>query len=659
MKFKYKITALLLCAALCFPIAACNKGTGGSGGDKALTPTNPVTQDENKFTSPGLHDVRVTPSENVLVNADGTTAYRIVYPQNADAYVVKAAKTLQEHIRSAVGAQVETVEESNESWSEDATYIVVGNCALFAAAGLSMPEQDIGSTGVYIKTVGKSVFITGKGEYGVHNGVYVFLEHVFGHEHLYRDMTVYSVKAGETVYLPNMEIIERPDFEFNTNSTNMPEDAALANRWAQDAMWITPSEGSGDPIWHNSFNWINAAARTAHPDWVSEDGKQLCYTAHGVTEGEHSLDKMIDHAAEYALKAIHADPTRENITMTQQDYPTWCTCETCTAEETKYGTNAAVLVKFIKELSARVNRTLAEEAEKNGTEARTVRIWFFAYNATVKPPVKTEGGQTVAFDESVVCDDTVGVLLAPLEAKFAYSFYDEANEVVRENMEGWDACVKTKGAWLYSTDFRHFYYPYNSFDTIPENLRFVKSLGTMWIFNQGLGSGMTGFAAYKEHLNSKLYWNVNADAGQIRKSFFDSFYGEASEVMNKFYLETVAQCEWIYGTFDEMTGGVYENLEQAKFWPIGQLERWVNYCDEGLQAIAKYENTDPARYGLLKEHIVCESMFPRFALIRLYGSQFSVDALKEMKAEWKQDAQHYGFNSHDEGHSIDEIIKDW
>ena len=56
---------------------------------------------------------------------------------------------------------------------------------------------------------------------------------------------------------------------------------------------------------------------------------------------------------------------------------------------------------------------------------------------------------------------------------------------------------------------------------------------------------MTGFAAYKEHLNSKLYWNVNADAGAIRKSFFDSFYGEASEVMNKFYLETVAQCEWI------------------------------------------------------------------------------------------------------------------
>ena len=129
-----------------------------------------------------------------------------------------------------------------------------------------MPMQDIGATGVYVKTAGKSVFITGKGEYGVHNGVYVFLEHVFGHDHLYCDTTVFSVKAGDTVYLPTMDIVEKPDFEFNTNSTNMPEEAALANRWAQNAMWITPDEGSGDPIWHNSFNWFNEATRKANPN---------------------------------------------------------------------------------------------------------------------------------------------------------------------------------------------------------------------------------------------------------------------------------------------------------------------------------------------------------------------------------------------------------
>lgn len=656
MKYKRKFLAVLLCAALCFSTVACGKDNGDGNGEKGMPqPTNPISQEENHFTEPGLHSINVTPSENVLIDADGTTEYKIVYPKNASKYVVTAANALRENIRSAVGAETEIAEESDESWNEDAKYIVIGDCDLFTAAGLTMPMQDIGATGVYVKTAGKSVFITGKGEYGVHNGVYVFLEHVFGHDHLYCDTTVFSVKAGDTVYLPTMDIVEKPDFEFNTNSTNMPEEAALANRWAQNAMWITPDEGSGDPIWHNSFNWFNEATRKANPNWVADDGQQLCYTGHGV-EGE--LEKMLDHAAAYALKAIHADPTRNNITMTQQDYPTWCTCEACSAAEETYGTNAAVLVQFIKQLSARVNAELQEEAEE-GVAPRTVRIWFFAYNATVKPPVKTESGQTVAFDESVTCDETVGVIMAPLEAKFAYTFYDEANEVVRENMKAWDACVKIKGAWLYSTDFRHFYYPYNSFDTIPENLRFVKSLGTMWIFNQGIGSGMTGFAAYKEHLNSKLYWNVNADAGAIRKSFFDSFYGEASEVMNKFYLETVAQCEWIYGTFDEMTGGVYEDLEQAKFWPKGLLERWVGYCDEGLQAIAKYENTDPVRYGLLKEHIVCESMFPRFALIRLYGSQFSVNALQTMKAEWKRDAQHYNFKSHDEGHSIDEIIKDW
>lgn len=656
MRIKSKILATVLCLLLCFGAVACNKDGDGGNGDgtvKEPTPIGTVTQPEEFTVERGLHKVSVTPSDNVLVKADGTSEYTVLYPNNASDQIVSVARTLVRNMGLAVDADVEAEAEGEREWNEESKYIVLGNCDMFAAAELTMPSGDdaLGKTGVYLKTVGKSVFINGNHWLGVNNGIFVFLEHVFGHDQFYDNTTTFTVKKGQTVTLPNMEIIERPDFEYADHTTNQSRESALANRLTVYESFMN-LEGTGDTVWHNSFVWYNDAARNAHPEWVADNKAQLCYTAHGDPE---EYEKMLQYGVDYAMRNIEKNPDCDNMTLTQQDIWGWCLCETCTAENEKYGTDSAVVIKFCNDLAKRINEKLHETQPE-----RNITIWFFGYHETAAPPVKTDAsGKVVPFDDTVKCRDDVAVIIAPIESKYTHTYFEEINEKVYQNIMAWDAVAKVKGAWLYSTNFNYLYYPYNCFDTIAPDIRLFKSVGTQWIWNQGAGYGMTAFAAYKEYLNAKLYWDVTRDVNELRQRFFDGYYGAASEIMFKMYSEIVAHCNWIEQNFDEINGGLYENVEQAAMWPKGLLERWENYCREALEAVAPMQTEDPVYYDSLVENIVSESMFPRFALIRLYKTSYSKATLNAMRDSWRADATKYNFMTHCEHYSINDVYQEW
>ena len=115
MKKTSKIIAFLLCACLCFPLAACNKNGGGSDAPK---PTGTVTQTEELKGKDGLHKISIAPSDNVLVNADATTEYTIVYPKECHERVPAIAATFARNIGLATDASVPHKDVSYEVWSE-------------------------------------------------------------------------------------------------------------------------------------------------------------------------------------------------------------------------------------------------------------------------------------------------------------------------------------------------------------------------------------------------------------------------------------------------------------------------------------------------------------------------------------------------------------
>lgn len=651
MKRLQKIISAILGVVMCCSVVACSDKTDRT---ESPVPIKPMEQPSEHFANEGLHEVSIVPTNKVFIASDGTTDYKIVYPKNAHEYVVSAANALVRNIALAVDADIEAVEETNEAWSENAKYIVLGDCKLFEAAELELPEE-LNSTGCYIKTAGNSVFINAKGAYGVNNGVMVFMEHVLGHDFLYKDMTVFTVKPGDAVTLPQMTVVENPDFEFSSYSANMTVEAVHANRLSGDEAFM-PIKGSGDTTWHNSFVWYDDATRAEHRDWVSEDGTQLCYTAHGNKNGE--LDKMIQHGVDFIMPNIEANPTFDNITFTHQDRQSWCTCDACLAEKQKYGTDSAVCIKFVNKLAQAINKRLADNTPE-GETPRTIKLFFFGYQPTAAPPVKYENGKPVPYDGEVKCDPNVGVIIAPIEAKYTHTFYEEENKYSYDNLTAWGSVADTTACWLYGTDFSYYLYPYNCYDTIPDNLRLCKNINAQWIAVQGMPTGASHFTTYKDYLTYKLYWNVNSDVNAIKTKFFKEYYREAEPYMSAFYTEMAAHCRFIENNFDELGGTIYEQIEESKYWPQGLLERWVGYCNEGLKAIEKYKDVDNEMYEMLVKHVKVESMFPRYALIRLYPAMFGNDALTAMKADWKRDAQKYNFTTHAEHYTIDAVIGNW
>ena len=187
-----------------------------------------------------------------------------------------------------------------------------------------------------------------------------------------------------------------------------------------------------------------------------------------------------------------ACPDRNNFSFTHQDNEDSCGCPACGAEYEKYGASSAVIIKFVNKMADKVNARLEAEFEKgtawarNGDKARKVKIFFFAYNATKEPPAKKVGDAWQPIDESVKCNENVGVIAAMIKANFTYDLYDEHNRETYDIMMGWAACADTMTTWLYDTNFTNYMYPFNSFEQAAESYRFCKSIGSIGMFNQGI-----------------------------------------------------------------------------------------------------------------------------------------------------------------------------
>ena len=126
--------------------------------------------------------------------------------------------------------------------------------------------------------------------------------------------------------------------------------------------------------------------------------------------------------------------------------------------------------------------------------------------------------------------------------------------------------------------------------------------------------------------------------------YFTNYYLDAGEPMRQYFDELRAwmrHLETEYPT--EISGYIYTEIAQAKFWPKNLLEHWLALIDEAYEAAEAYKD-DKALYESMIRRIKKESMFPRYALIEFYSGTYSVDVLEEMMLSFKEDAQKLSFS---------------
>jgi len=452
---------------------------------------------------------------------------------------------------------------------------------------------------------------------------------------------------------------------------------------------------------HNSFDFVPTTEYEAHPDWFAWEAAipmlQLCYTAHGNKE---EYDAMLQYAFEGVMKSLENYPDEAVITFTREDYFGHCICPTCKMLQKTFSDSLAVTYMFfVNDLDTMVQAELERQAIESGKPKREVTILFFAYRQTSKAPVEgTDGEYTVpsldaiedadgnkvnilqydrdgdgeeeivelpfhrTYEDGLECNEHVGVFYAPIDATFEESFYHPENKQHKETFEKWGLLTDRLYCWIYDTNFTRYVIPYNSYDAIPDTIRFLKDAGGTFLFNQGdRENGIyTGFGTLRTYLTYTLSNEVNLDAGVLKDKFFENYFREAAAPMRKFHSMLVAHMEQLQV---EYPGIFYtqrrSNSEEPKYWPHATLQNWLDLCEEAKTAILKYKTSDPELYESLYKHIIAETIFPRYMMCEYYSGYYTPTERNKMREEFIADCALIDYTKHAEGIDIKPWFEKW
>lgn len=622
-----------------------------------------------------LHKRNVTPSQIPFVE-QSKTEY-VILTDTSDTYKAKAATLIKTHVGGATSADIAILEMSElpqriANWTPQDKLIVIGCDELFAKANLSMPQDDLGHDGYYIKSVGNTVFIATQDRDGYQMGAICFLQETVGYDMLAGDLSVYD-KDGAT--MPIFDVIERPDYAYRA----VPEVVGNVGRYGMgytDNGILMAYNGN---VWHNSFTFVppetyNNPDDVAkyHPKWYSKEvipkvttskdafTGQLCYTAHGDAEEYEALVQLV---VEGCKETINANPQLNCLNIGEQDCYDWCDCPACMATIEHYGSESSTCLLFVNEVARRVKAYYEDPQVIAEHGKRDIIITFFAYHRTEKSPTQLNEDGSYSPMNGIHCEDNVGIVFAPIKAKYNNSFYEEANKLYADNMISWGCVCDNLFVWYYETNFSHYLVPYNTWDTVAESYRFALSCNAVYMYNEGQWNQpiSNGFSKLKEYLDAKLLVNVNLNYNDLVDKFFDGFYGDAGEIMRKYFDELQTHYEVINQEYGAIAGGISDDVEKAEYWPRSLLVKWDNYCKQAMEAIEGVKLIDAEKYKVYYNHILLESIFPRYMLYTVYAGYFDANELKENRAQFKADCAELGMTliKENTASTLDGLFDSW
>ena len=657
-KLSSKILCSVLCLGFAFSAAACSQ-TGKPNnptGSGSTTGGKDIEIEISSGAGSGIHNVSVSEGTVDFIT-NGELRHEIVVPSNADDVTTFAATELSSFVLDACGVRMEIVTEDGRNWSADSMYFVLGaENSLFEKAGVNVPTEKLSTRGAYVETKGKSVFLAGATSAGTLNAVYEWLHYQLNWE-IYGTEEIVQLRGVTDMKLKVMNILEVPDIDDINSSygwTDLDFQTCRRLRFT-GTYWMGVGEGS--LAYHNAFEYLPPKTyKSAHPDWYSTDGTQLCYMARG-NEAERQL--MIDTVTEVLKKESIEHPTLTHVTLTQMDNRSWCACPACVALNEKYGTDAVTTLYFCNEVSRRIQAWY--KTAEGLPYARELKIMFFAYHPTQYAPTKYDSATDTysPIDDTVICDDNVGIIYAPITASYQVPLSDERNRDYYETVRAWAVVTNNICMWTYSTNFRYYLIPTNTYNTMQENYRFFSQNGTKWLLDQAqYAVYATGFSALKMYLNTKLAWNVNYDLNALINDYFANYFGPAASGVRQYFDELRAH--WAYleqemGFF----GNTYLESHEREYWPDTLLKRWEGYIGEALAALESIKDTDRNAYNMYRNNVLLESISVRFLLLDLWASAYGDAELTTLRNAFREDCAALGLTRYSEHADLSTLWTQW
>lgn len=675
-----------------------SQGGGSSESGTNAGNTKTETDDKYDYVEGTLHDVNVDYAKPVAdLVTNGNCGYRVVIG-NDDTR--EAALFVLSRITEATGAFVDKAEIGDVEITKTSKYIVFG--ADLSKYGLTMPGFDtLNVSGYRIQNYGSNVFINAHAQRGYQMGGIAFLRAALGYDMFSADLVIYDKVdgSGKTV-MPAMDITEKPDYDYITDSNKIDSTAEYGmGYYSQSAVFMDPSN-SGTRWVHNVLDFItggegdslneSAALKAVKNDpvkrkWLAQDGKQICFTAHGDVESYNAMvETFVSHAKTTIIR--EQSKTRDTLLISAMDnlvenpaVPR-CTCDACNASNEYYGgTMAGAQLILVNTVAKRVSEWLKDEEgglAEFGYEKK-IYFGFLSYSASQRPPVEEDAngnaklkkvcyfnvddsGNVVKDErsEDLKCEDNV-LIYTTASGDMTKPIYESSNvnSYINWGLLGGDLYI-----WSYERNYKNYLFPFNSYGACFASMRFWKTCGARYVYWEGTweNSNCSGFAKLNDYIDAKAAFDVNADYQALVDKFFKYYFGEGSEYMYEYFVGVQVQTR---NTNDRAGKGYPQTdsyVENKEFWPIGLINTWNGLIEKAQEAVSVNKGVDDERYEVLSKHILIESLFPRYLYCEMYADMFDDDTLLSMRKEFVKDFKALANSHHREHFTFDEeVLPSW
>ncbi len=447
---------------------------------------------------------------------DGQTDFKIVLADAPRAIEQSAAKELKTYLDESTG--IDWIVAAEKDVPETAPQILVGNSPRAKKFFPEIAPEKIPYDGIEIHAKGNKLLLTGHELRGPLYAVNTFLENELGVR--WWTSTEQKVPAHKTLELKPLDISYHPKLVYREAYYKDAFNPMFATRMKCNGSGENiPAEYGGHHRFvyfvHSFFPLIPPEKYFAdHPEWYSEiDGKrkhehaQLCLTN----------DEMRKELTKNAIEALRKNPDAKFISISQNDWYGFCTCENCNKIAEEEGSQSGPLIVFVNKV-----------AEDIGKEFPDVYVETLAYQYTRKPP------------KHVKPRDNVVVRLCTIECSFVQPLTGEQNKSLCDDMEGWSKIAKQLFVWDYVTNFSSYILPHPNLRVLAPNIRFFVDHGTIGLFEQGDSYCTVGdFVRLRNWVISRLMWDPTLDEKQLTHEFLTEYYGGKATPFLLEYFDTL------------------------------------------------------------------------------------------------------------------------
>ena len=461
-----------------------------------------------------------------------TAAPVVVIPQNANLQEKTAAQELAIHLKLATGKTVKTVTENTPVKGKK---IYLGN-TLFAKKN-KISFSDMGMEEHFVKALSADTLIIGGGHpRGTLYGVYEFLENNLNAMWLDEFNTKID-KVKTVAWKKNLQLRGKPAFAYRSiynNFINGSELYKIRNR--QNAFHVKLdkkydgygiSHIHGAPWFcHTFYFYTKDLAKEDHDILSMTNGKrimsvnsagpgQICYSnpktaAHFIKKLQEWIPADRKDKEKWQYPVLYGLKTNDNRNE--------CECNNCAALVRKHGWMGAKML-FVNKVAAAFEKQYPD-------------IYFYtdAYGLHGFPP---RGG--VKPNRNVTVDIAYGSGYKERPRDHFRPYSAPVNAISKKLHEEWATLTRTPAIWDYWVDCIRTRYPSNPIPTIAENLKFYKSINTMYVMAECAGAYSTSLWRMRNIIGYRLLVNPDRDLDKEVKRFASAFYGKGAPYMLEFY----------------------------------------------------------------------------------------------------------------------------